>query len=71
MRIVTSVALVLSLLLGGCTVIEQELKNRGGYLDYVIDRHWMKAEFERHARVARVRDSGFAGTHCLCRCKER
>jgi hypothetical protein len=44
MRIVTSVALVLSLLLGGCTVIEQELKNRGGYLDYVIDRHWMKAD---------------------------
>ena len=43
MRVVTSVALLFSLLLGGCTVIEQELKNRGGYLDYVIDRHWMKA----------------------------
>lgn len=44
MRIVVSVALLLSLLLGGCTVIEQELKNRGGYLDYVVDRHWMKAD---------------------------
>jgi len=30
MRVVTSVALLFSLLLGGCTVIEQELKNRGG-----------------------------------------
>src|ERR1044071_6427244 len=31
-------------LLGGCTVIEQELRNRGGYLDYIVDKHWMKAD---------------------------
>jgi hypothetical protein len=28
----------------GCAIIDKETTNRGGYLDYVLDRHWMQAD---------------------------
>jgi hypothetical protein len=40
-----STCLALAMLLNGaCAVIEQERTNRGGFLDHVLDRHWMKAD---------------------------
>ena len=36
-------ALLVFLASSGCAVIEQERTNRGGYLDYVLDQNWMKA----------------------------
>ena len=45
MRIVVSLLLVFSLLLNsGCAVFEKETTNRGGYLDFVMDEHWLKAD---------------------------
>ena len=45
MRAVASLVVAFALLLNsGCGIIEKEKTNRGGYLDYVIDRHWMKAD---------------------------
>jgi len=38
------VALLLVLLNGGCAIFEKETTNRGGYLDAVLDDHWMKAD---------------------------
>lgn len=32
------------LLNGGCAIYEKEVGNRGGYLDAVLDDHWMKAD---------------------------
>ena len=28
----------------GCAILELEKTNRGGYLDYAVDQHWMKAD---------------------------
>src|ERR1700742_428561 len=42
--VVATVVLFLMLLNGGCAVIEKEKNNRGGYLDYVLDEHWLKAD---------------------------
>ncbi len=48
MRIFISIFVVLSLLLNsGCAIYEKETTNRGGYLDYVLDEHWMKADSKR------------------------
>ena len=45
MRIFISIFVVLSLLLNsGCAIYEKETTNRGGYLDYVLDEHWLKAD---------------------------
>src|SRR5215475_13099650 len=45
MRSIVAVVALLALLLnGGCAIIEQERTNRGGYLDYVLDQNWMKAD---------------------------
>lgn len=45
MRILISILVVLSLLLNsGCAIYEKETTNRGGYLDAVLDDHWMKAD---------------------------
>jgi hypothetical protein len=45
MRIVISIVVGLAVLLsGGCAVVEKEMTNRGGYLDAVLDDHWMKAD---------------------------
>src|SRR5829696_6853287 len=44
MRIAVSVVVWLAVMLGGCGIIEKEKTNRGGYLDHVLDRHWMKAD---------------------------
>src|ERR1700742_2047453 len=42
--VVATVVLFLMLLNGGCAVIEKEKNNRGGYIDYVLDEHWLKAD---------------------------
>lgn len=42
--VVATVALFLMLLNGGCAIIEKEKANRGGYIDYVLDEHWLKAD---------------------------
>ncbi len=48
MRVLMSVFVVLAFLItGGCAIIEQEATNRGGYFDYVLDRHWMEADSKR------------------------
>src|SRR5262249_30064315 len=45
MRWLVSVfALLVFLASSGCAVIEKEKANRGGYLDYVLDETWMKAD---------------------------
>lgn len=44
MRGVVSILLVVAMLFNsGCAIIEKETTNRGGYLDAVLDDHWMKA----------------------------
>ena len=55
----------------GCAILELEKTNRGGYLDYAVDQHWIKAGLEEHARSACLRDPGFARTPCLGLCEER
>src|SRR5436309_5512124 len=45
MRGVVSILLVVALLFNsGCAIYEKETTNRGGYLDAVLDDHWMKAD---------------------------
>jgi hypothetical protein len=45
MRILASAIIVTTLLLNsGCAVLEMETRNRGGYLDHVVDDMWMKAD---------------------------
>jgi|EndMetStandDraft_5_1072996.scaffolds.fasta_scaffold20429_2 hypothetical protein len=45
MRVLIISFVVFSLLLnGGCAIYEKETSNRGGYLDAVLDDHWMKAD---------------------------
>src|SRR5947208_295861 len=45
MRIVIIFFMVSALLFnGGCAIYEKEISNRGGYLDAVLDDHWMKAD---------------------------
>src|SRR5438132_498518 len=45
MRAIVALFVLLALLAGaGCTIIEKERTNRGGYLDYVLDQEWMKAD---------------------------
>lgn len=48
MRAVASIVICCVILLSsGCTVWEKETTNRGGYLDYVIDQNWLKADSKR------------------------
>ena len=45
MRIAVSIVLLFAMLLNsGCAIYEKETTNRGGYLDYVLDQHWLKAD---------------------------
>src|SRR5882757_10934173 len=45
MRGVASIFLIVALLFNsGCAIYEKEVSNRGGYLDAVLDDHWMKAD---------------------------
>jgi hypothetical protein len=45
MRVIVSLFALLSIFIsGGCAIIEQERSNRGGYLDYLLDQHWIKAD---------------------------
>jgi hypothetical protein len=45
MRILIIIFMSFALLLnGGCAVIEMETRNRGGYLDHLLDKHWLKAD---------------------------
>lgn len=44
-RIAVSAFVSLAVLLSsGCAILEKETTNRGGYLDYVLDQHWLKAD---------------------------
>ena len=48
MRIVASCLLLfVTLLSSGCAIWREETTNRGGYLDYVLDQHWFKADSKR------------------------
>jgi hypothetical protein len=42
-----ALASVLALLCSGCAIWEKETRNRGGYLDYILDEHWLKADSKR------------------------
>ena len=55
--------LTLALLVGGCGIVRQELDNRGGYVDYLADKYWWKADSKKmralrayalHAAIARI-----------------
>jgi hypothetical protein len=41
---ISTVLLLVSLLNSGCAIFEKETSNRGGYLDYVLDEYWLKAD---------------------------
>jgi hypothetical protein len=44
-RVIVSIFTAIAILVsGGCAVIEKETSNRGGYLDYLLDEHWTKAD---------------------------
>lgn len=48
MRIAIAACLsIAALLLSGCGVIDKELHNRGGYLDYLADTYWFKADSKK------------------------
>ena len=51
------------LLNGGCGILQQELNNRGGYVDYLADKYWWKADSKKmralrayalHTAIARI-----------------
>jgi hypothetical protein len=47
-RFVASILVCFVVLVGsGCTVWQMETTNRGGYLDYVLDKNWMQADSKR------------------------
>lgn len=47
-RVVASILVwCVVLLCSGCTIWQKELNNRGGYLDYILDEHWFKADSKR------------------------
>ncbi|EJN13088.1 hypothetical protein PMI42_03705 [Bradyrhizobium sp. YR681] len=55
--------LTLALWVGGCGIVRQELDNRGGYVDYLADKYWWKADSKKtralrayalHAAIARI-----------------
>ena len=57
------VAFAFVLWLGGCTIVQQELDNRGGYVDYLADQYWWKADSKKmralrayalHTAIARI-----------------
>lgn len=52
-----------ALLLGGGAIVHQELDNRGGYVDYLADQYWWKADSKKmralrayalHTAIARI-----------------
>jgi hypothetical protein len=47
MRLLRGGALLLALLCSGCAVWDKEINNRGGYLDYLADEHWLKADSKK------------------------
>lgn len=60
LRILT---IALALWIGGCTIVHQELDNRGGYVDYLADKYWWKADSKKmralrayalHTAIARI-----------------
>jgi hypothetical protein len=45
MRFLVSIVMMAAMLLNsGCAIYQKETTNRGGYLDYVLDEHWLKAD---------------------------
>jgi hypothetical protein len=56
-------AVALALAVGGCAIAHQELNNRGGYVDYLADKYWWKADSKKmralrayalHTAIARI-----------------
>jgi hypothetical protein len=56
-------AFALAFCLCGCTIVHQELDNRGGYVDYLADEYWWKADSKKmrtlrayalHTAIARI-----------------
>jgi hypothetical protein len=43
-RVVAFLVVIAMLLNSGCAIYEKETTNRGGYLDFVLDEHWLKAD---------------------------
>jgi hypothetical protein len=52
-RIVIAIGVCLLVLFNGtgCTIIQKETSNRGGYLDYLLDQHWFQADSKRMRAV--------------------
>ncbi|MCJ8142366.1 hypothetical protein MKI84_05510 [Ancylobacter sp. A5.8] len=48
-----AVVFALALTVSGCSYLKQEFNNRGGYLDYVSDKYWMRADTKK-MRVLRA-----------------
>ena len=72
MRVLIIVFVVFSLLLnGGCAIYEKETSNRGGYLDAVLDDHWMRADSKGMRALRAFRHPGFVGAHRIRFGKER
>jgi hypothetical protein len=47
-RVLVAVCLCAAALLSsGCAIIDKEMHNRGGYLDYLADSHWFKADSKK------------------------
>ena len=45
MRVLVAIFVSIAILVsGGCGIFEKERTNRGGYLDYLVDKYWMKAD---------------------------
>jgi hypothetical protein len=45
MHVLRACVILLTLITtSGCAIVEKEMTNRGGYLDAVLDDHWMKAD---------------------------
>jgi hypothetical protein len=45
MRAIVSIFVAIAVLVSsGCAIIEKEMTNRGGYLDYLLDEHWIEAD---------------------------
>jgi hypothetical protein len=45
--VIAFLLLFVGLIESGCTIWDKETTNRGGYLDYVLDQHWIQADSKR------------------------
>jgi hypothetical protein len=44
MRVLVAMFASIAILVSGCGILEKERTNRGGYLDYLVDKYWIKAD---------------------------